>query len=157
MTPEQQQQFNEFGCIARCIIQLANDKNHPITADEFSDQFGHLFLTPGQYGLLQISQIGNVIEPLHLGLSPNFQTYRRYCAIDYQVNHEHRDILVLSEIDLNDNATGFVNHCSLLREINHHHFRMWTPLNDGSALERDFGVGSWEAKACLGVVLLPPV
>jgi len=78
-------------------------------------------------------------------------------AIDYHFNHEHRDVLVLSEIDLNDNATGFVNHCSLLREINHQHFRMWIPWNNAQGSERNFAVSSWEGKACHGVVLLPPI
>jgi len=155
MTPQEQLEFNQFGCIARWLIELAELKGHPMTDDASCNQFQALFLTPGQYGLLQISQIGNVIQNLNVGLSPNFQIYRRYCAIDYQFNHEHRDILVLSEIDVNDNATGFVNHCSLLREMNHQHFRIRIPWNDGSASERDFGVASWEAKACHGVVLLP--
>jgi len=153
MTSDQQTQFEQYGCIARCIIELAKTKGHPITDDAFCEQFNDLFLTQGQYGLLQISQIVAVIPNLPLGLSPHFQIYRRYCAIEYQRSHENRDILVLSEIDLNENATGFVNHCSLLREIDHQRFRMWI----APGLERDFEVNSWEKKACHGVVLLPPI
>jgi hypothetical protein len=151
------QQFEEFGCVARCVIKLAELKGHPITVDAFCEQFHDLFLTPEQYGLLQISQVSSVIQKLPLDLSPHFQTYRRCCAIEYQFNHEHRDVLVLSEIDLNQNARGLVNHCSLLRKINYQRFRLWIPWNNGSESERDFEVASWEAKACHGVVLLPPI
>jgi hypothetical protein len=38
-----------------------------------------------------------------------------------------------SDCDLKENATRFVDHCSLLREINHEHFRIWI----ASGLERD--------------------
>jgi hypothetical protein len=150
MTPQQQQEFNQYGCIAKCIIELARSKGHPITEADFCQQFYAQFLTPGRYGLLLISQLVEIIPALpFLGLNGQFQTYRRYCAIEYHRSHERRDVLVLSEIDLNANATRLNDHCSVLKEINHQYFKLWITPN----LERDFEVNSWEAKACHGVVL----
>lgn len=153
MTPDQQKQFNRFGCIARCIIKLAELKNHPITEGTFCDQFNDLFLIGGQYGLLLTSQIVRVIGELHLG--QHFQCFRRYCEIDSLFNNEHRSILVFSEININETATDLVKHCSLLLGINHQEFKIWTPLNDGSDQEVSLNVNLWEAKACHGLVLLP--
>ncbi len=154
MTPEQRQQFDQFGCIARCIIELARSKGHPITDDEFCAQFDYLFREPEhQYGMLLTSQIADVIKGLSLG--GHFLTFRRYDAIVSRFDEGQRDILVLSEIDLNDNATGLIDHCSLLKGINDHNFRLWTPLIGHTQWERDLEAQVWDEKACHGVVLQP--
>lgn len=154
MTSDQQEQFNRFGCIARCMIKLAEIKGRAITKEAFCTQFNGLFLNPTQYGLLLTSQIVDVIRRLDLG--QHFQSFRRYCEIDSLFNNEHRSILVFSEINIIDpTATDLVKHCSLLVAINHRDFRIWTPLNDGSDQELSLNVNLWEAKACHGLVLLP--
>lgn len=152
MTPEQQNQFNRFGCIARCIIGLSEIKGHAISVDQFCAQFENKFVdAASKYGFLLTSQIAEVTRDLQLGRY--FLTFRRYCAVDYHFNHEHRDVLVLSEINLTEDETDFVDHCSLLRKIDHQHFRIWTPFNDGTAAERDFETSLWEKKACHAVIL----
>jgi hypothetical protein len=101
--------------------------------------------------MLLTSQIAEVIK--NLGLGRYFLTFRRYPALLSRFREGHRDILVLSEIDLHDNATGLINHCSLLKGIDDHYFRLWTPLIGRTHWERDFEIRLWEEKACHGVVL----
>ncbi len=141
MTPEQRQQFDRFGCVPRCIIELSNERGPPITDDEFCRQFDYLFLTPGEYGNLIDSQIVEVIRVLDLG--HDFHILRRYDAIVWEFGHEHRDVLVLSEIDLRENEATPIKHCSLLREIDRDHFRMWIPWNNAPGSERDFAAIAW--------------
>jgi hypothetical protein len=152
MTPEQQQQFDRFGCVPRCIIELAKTKGHSITDDEFCARFDSFFPDrDNQYGMLLTSQIAEVIKGL--GMGRHFLTFRRYPAIVSRFGQGQRDILVLSEIDLYANNEN--DHCSLLKEIDEQHFRLWTPLSDQRHDEPDFEASVWEAKACHGVVLQP--
>ncbi len=152
MTPQQRDQFNQFACIARCIIRLTEIRGPTISADQFCAQFQNRFVdAANKYGFLLTSQIAEVTRDLHLG--SYFQTYRRYCAVEYHFNHEHRDVLVLSEINLAQDQTNFVEHCSLLREMDHQHFRIWTPYSDGTAAELDLDPSLWEKKACHAVIL----
>jgi hypothetical protein len=152
MTPAQRQQFDQFGCVPRCIIELAKTKGHSITDDKFCTRFDYLFPNwDNQYGMLLTSQIAEVIEGLHLGR--HFLTFRRYPAIVSRFGQGQRDILVLSEINLYGNNEN--EHCSLLKEIDDQHFRLWTPLSGQRYDEPDFKAGAWETKACHGAVLQP--
>jgi len=152
MTRDQREQFDQFGCVPRCIIEFAKTKGRSITDDEFCAQFDYLFPNPdSQYGMLLTSQIAEVIK--RLGLGRYFLTFRRYPAIVSRFDQGQRDILVLSEIDLRENENGCVNHCSLLREIVDQHFRLWIPWNNGSSSEHDFEARFWDDKACHGLIL----
>jgi hypothetical protein len=152
MTPDQEQQFDQFGCVPRCIIELAKTKGHPITDDEFCARFDYLFPNRhNQYGMLLTSQIAEVIKSL--GLGRYFLTFRRYPAIVSRFGQGQRDILVLSEIDLYGNNEN--DHCSLLKEIDDQHFRLWTPLRGETHDERVLEAKVWDEKACHGVVLQP--
>jgi hypothetical protein len=95
MTPDQRQQFDQFGCVPRCIIELAKIKGHPITDDEFCARFDYLFPDrDNHYGMLLTSQIAEVVKGL--GLARYFLTFRRYAAIVSRFAQGQRDILVLS-------------------------------------------------------------
>ena len=97
-----------------------------------------------------LSQITDVAKELEL--PRHFNAVRRYDAVCWEFNHEHRDILVLSEIDLDGQALN--NHCSLLSDVDEHHFKMWTPLIGETACELDLQANMWDVKACSGIVLL---
>jgi len=152
MTPDQQTQFEQYGCIARCIIELAKTKGRSISEDEFCAQFDYLFPNrDSQYGMLLTSQVSDVIK--RLGLGRYFLTFRRYPAIVSRFGQGQRDIFVLSEIDLREDENGCVDHCSLLREIDDQRFKLWIPWNDGSSSERNFEARLWDDKACHGLIL----
>jgi hypothetical protein len=152
MTSDQRRQFMEFGCVSRCLIELAQNKGNAITEDEFCARFAYLFLTPGQYGNLIDSQIAQVTRKLDLG--HDFHVIQLYDSVLWEAGHEGRDVLVLSEIDLRENETGPVKHCSLLRQIEPDRFRLWIPWNNAPATERDFEKNVWTMKACKAVVLI---
>ena len=101
--------------------------------------------------MLLTSQIAEVIKDS--GLGSHFLTFRHYEAIVSRFDQGQRDILVLSEIDLYRDREN--DHCSLLKRIDPHHFRLWIPLIGYGHEERDFPLNLWDAKACHGVVLQP--
>jgi len=152
MTADQRRRFNEYGCVSRCIIKLAKTKGNSITDDEFCAKFDRrLFLNWERYGMLLTSQIVEVIKDLRLGR--HFLTFRRYPAIVSRFREGQTDILVFSEIDLRENENGCVDHCSLLREIDDQHFKLWIPWKDGSNSERNLEARLWDDKACQGLIL----
>ena len=97
MTDEQRQQFDQFGCVSRCIIKIAERQGRPITNERFCKRFKRHFSNPNQYGMLLISQLSAVI--LRLKLGRYFQVYRRYPAVKYHFE-QHKNVLVLSEFHL---------------------------------------------------------
>jgi hypothetical protein len=101
--------------------------------------------------MLLTSQIAEVIKDL--GLGSHFLTFRRYDAIVSRFDQGQRDILVFSEIDLYRDREN--DHCSLLKAIDRHHFRLWIPLIGHAHEERDFPPDLWDAKVCHGLVLQP--
>ena len=152
MTPDQRKRYNEYGCVSRCIVELSKAKKAPITDEEFCARFDRrFFLNWERYGTLMTAQIADVTR--ELGLARQFLTFRRYPAIVSRFKDGQRDIFVFSEIDLREGHDGCNDHCSLLREIDDHRFKLWIPLKDGSNSERDFEASFWETKACHGVVL----
>jgi hypothetical protein len=110
------------------------------------------FLTPGQYGNLIDSQIAEVTRKLDLG--HDFHVVQLYDSVLWEAGREGRDVLVLSEIDLRENETHQVKHCSLLRQIEPGRFRLWIPWNNAPASEHTFEQNVWAMKACKGVVLI---
>jgi hypothetical protein len=152
MTDGQRQQFDQFGCVSRCIIEIARRQGHPITNEWFCKRFKHHFSNPKQCGMLLTSQISAVIPRLKLGRY--FQVYRRYAAVKYHFE-QHRNVLVLSEFDLFAGPPTLNDHCSVLTGIDDAQFRLWTPLiGEGRAEPPPLPADSWETLACTGVILL---
>ena len=151
MTPEELHQFNSYGCVARSILLLAQEKHIPTTMDDFCERFRSRFLIPGQFGNLFISQVGEVAGAL--GLGSQFLTFRRYEEIDGHFNRGRRDILAASEINLSPGATEVARHCSLLTQIDHQGFTIRTPKVDGSDDAIRFVRDEWDTKLFHGVVL----
>ena len=70
MTPEQEAQFNLFGCGPRCIIKLAELRQKPITKAEFIDRFAPKYPAWNtQCGVVNHSDIINIARELGLARS----------------------------------------------------------------------------------------
>src|SRR5438105_4150656 len=137
MTADQRKRYNEYGCVSRCIVELSKAKELSITDDEFCERFDRrFFLNWERYGMLLTSQIAEVTR--ELGVGRQFLTFRRYPAIVSRFNDGQTGIFVFSEIDLREGHHGCNDHCSLLREIDDHRFKLWIPWQDGSNSECDF-------------------
>jgi hypothetical protein len=160
MTPEQELQFNSFGCIPRCLIQLAERIHRPITKQEFCKRFGHRFHNPPtQYGLLNPDYIAEIARDLSLpgekGSPPNDISF----VADYdKVATRHKTgslVLIESLINLNDGATDPKGHCSVLHAIDAQSFTLWTPSQDGNDyIIPPFQRSAWAEKKCRGIVLI---
>jgi hypothetical protein len=153
MTPQQEQQFNNFGCISRCLIKLAETKQQPIAKADFCEKFQHFFPNPTQqYGGLLTSEIAQIARSL--GLGRYLQSFRRYAEIDEQFNKEKRSVLVSSEINLDPYHSDVIRHCNLLTAIDIAAFSIWCPYRDGTDGNLTFQSCYWDAKCCHGWVLL---
>jgi hypothetical protein len=151
MTRQQEEQFNKFGCVARCIIKAAEIKGQPITNDAFCDRFATLF-PENEYGGLLTSQIVEVIR--EIGLGKHFLTFRRYGEIEGRFNLDKTAILVCSEIDPNPESSLFTKHCNLLISINECGFSLFIPFNDGTERVQTYKRDDWDSKLCHGIVIL---
>lgn len=150
MTEEQRCQFNRYGCIARCLIELAGLKGNKITPDSFCEKFGDLFKNPNQYGFLMESQVVDVIRGLKI--AEVFIVLRRYEALLDRFSRQERDVLVFSETWFG--GVG-AEHCCLLKSIDASAFSLWNPLGDGSSQDTLLPQCAWEAFSCHGLILLP--
>lgn len=43
MTPEQEKQFNIYGCVCRCLIKLSELENKEITKEEFINRYANRY------------------------------------------------------------------------------------------------------------------
>lgn len=160
MTTEQESQFNKFGCIPRCLINLAEKIQKPITKQEFCDRFAHRFHNPQtQYGLLNPDYIPEIARALSLpGAKGSVSTELAFVEDYDKVAVLHRTgslVLIESRINLNEGATDSVGHCSVLQEIDAESFTLWTPSQDGKDyVLQPFPKTHWVAKQCRGMVFL---
>jgi hypothetical protein len=160
MTPQEEAQFKLFGCIPRCLIQLAERIQKPVTKEEFCNRFGHRFHNPKtQYGLLNPDFIPEIARALSLpgekGTPPKDISF----VGDYdQVATLHKTgsmVLVESQINLNEGATDPLGHCSVLHAIDAQTFTLWTPSQDGNDyIIPPFQRSAWAEKKCRGIVLI---
>lgn len=102
--------------------------------------------------MLATSQITEVVRGL--GIGGQFMVFRRYAEIDQMFNTKKLGVLVSTEINLNAGATDVIRHCSLLTGISASGFSVLTPSQDGKDYPLPFTVGDWDAKLCLGLVVL---
>jgi hypothetical protein len=149
-SPEQEKDFNSFGCVSRCLMRLFQIKGGIVSKEDFCEKFGGLFVQ-NYFGGLLTSEIRDVIRAL--GLAHCFQVYRRFEEIEDSFNNEKKDILVSSEIRLELHKIDTIRHCSLLRCIHSDRFTIWTPINDGTEREITFPKKAWNDKEFYGIVL----
>lgn len=153
MTPAQLLQFNTYGCVSRSLICVAAMRGHPITPDNFCNQFQHLFIDPAnKYGGLITSQVVDVIRGLNLGT--HFLTYRRYDEVREQFDVHGRSVLVSSEINLNAGANDIIRHCSVLTQMDAATFTLRTPSQNGQEYPLPFQAADWDHKLCHAIVIV---
>lgn len=130
MTPEQREQFYQYGCVSRCIIQLSEWHKKPITADDFITRFLPDYPQWSKFcGLLSVSDIIDLCRELKIGRHAN--TYRDFAVVrDYFRDVKTSGVFMFSERNLaGGNAPLY--HCSLIGYENNR-FRIWSPVNDGT-------------------------
>ncbi len=151
MTEQQKEQFKLFGCIPRCIIELAQRMGEEINADKFSRRFIGCFSNPAtQFGLFDEVHLPRVLRELKLATGLRVIN-------DYDEVKQKRDaglkVLVYSGIDLNSACDGVRHHCSILESMDAGAFKLWTPTQDGNAALLRCPVDWWASKNCSGWVL----
>jgi hypothetical protein len=160
MTPEQESQFNNYGCIPRSLMKLAEQFQKPVTKEEFCKRFEHRFHNPGkQYGLLNPDYIPEIARELNLPGEAGTPPIKLGWVADYdQVAKLHRTgskIMVVSEINLNVGATDSLRHCSVLHAIDVKSFTLWTSMQNGNEIILPpFPRSAWADKQCNGMVLI---
>lgn len=113
MTPEQQDQFNKFGCASQCVIMLSECHQKPLSQDEFAARFDKYFPSPDRrYG--QISTSGIIDICRDLGLCSFAQSLRCLDRIrEFLQKSQASGIFMFTDRDFN-NPQACVYHCSLL-------------------------------------------
>jgi hypothetical protein len=153
MSLKQTNQFKLFGCVPRCVAELAARRGNTITWDEFCTRFDGCFSDPeNRYGLLDISALPPILHALSLPERLTEET--DYQKVKDAFNREKKLVLVLSTVDLNPGATGENNHCSVLNSISESQFQLWTPSQcGGNFVLPPFDVPDWKAKGCIAIIL----
>lgn len=160
LTPEQELQFNSFGCVPRCLIQLTERIQKPVSREEFCNRFGHRFHNPQtQYGLLNPDYIPEIARALSLPGEAGTPPTKLVGVADYDhVATLHRTgsmVLVASKINLNEGATDLLGHCSVLHAIDPQSFTLWSPLQGGNDMILPaYQRCAWAEKQCQGMVLI---
>jgi|SRR5450756_596167 len=160
MTPEQELQFNSYGCIPRSMMKLAEQVQNPLTKQEFCERFGHRFHNPEkQYGLLNPDYIPEIAREMNLPGETGAPPKKLVWESDYdKVATLHRTgskIMVASQINLNAGATDPLGHCSVLHAIDTQSFTLWTSLQGGDEMILpSFPRSAWAEKQCKGMLLI---
>jgi len=152
MTSDQEKQFNDFGCVSRCLIKLAAVNEKPISKADYCQRFENLFPHPKErYGILDDTAFHQIVK--ELALPTGFKVCGDYPDVEAEFNTHGRMILVNSKINLNLNKSDPINHCSVLTKINSDGFELWTPSQDGNDYSLSFLKNAWKDKGCAGWIL----
>jgi len=147
--------FNEYGCACRCLLKLLADNGKPMTESDFLAAFpyGHWQSShpDPMPGVTDTSMICDIARKL--GLAKGLQVFRGYKAIEQEFVTKKHNVLVCSEIHLNQDRGDTIYHVSLLTGINPAQFSLWCPQQDGSAVSVTYAADHWETKLCHGLVL----
>lgn len=159
MTPEQESQFKNFGCIPRSLMKLTETGQKPVTKEEFCEKFGDRFHNPDkQYGLLNPDHIPEIARELKLPGAAGAPPTKLVWEPDYdKVATLHRTgsrFMVASDINLNQGANDVNKHCSVLQAIDAKSFTLWTSSQDGNEHILQFPRSAWAEKQCRGMVLI---
>ena len=152
MTHEQIKQWNDYACVARCLLKLSDTNGNPVTRDEFCFRFEQLFPNPTtRYGQLDAPSFFAVLKslslPIHVTESDD------YSVVESEFNGNKRGVLLISHIDLNPGHTNVINHCSVLTKIDAATFSIWTPCQTGADAPMNLTKADWTAKQCSGLIL----
>lgn len=119
MTPEQEIEFKNHGCISRCLLALANDFGNPMTKSEFIDKFSNdpkfdFWKKVNKCGIMDTGLILDVIRELKLGTS--FQIYiNKEKVREYIREKGVKGILLFTEkLREDDGSLKDYYHCSLV-------------------------------------------
>src|SRR5438309_10347488 len=102
-------QWNEAGCVPRCLLELANRNGNRITKEQFIAVLDKFSTSDGSLDLSAPSFI-KILKLLELAAEA--KESNNYSVINRDFNAGHKKILVRSEIDLNPGSTKEVKHCS---------------------------------------------
>ena len=137
MTPDQQKQWDNFGCMSEALIYAAK-----ITPDEYRTKYDQYFPFSHQYGGLILSRFILIAEKL--GLGTNYDLIWRYQTIRENFNKGIL-VFVFSGVRLNHGHSDDISHVSVLENIEDTWFKV-------TGFDR-LCVGDWVGKRCCGIVL----
>lgn len=142
MTPEEEKQFNLFGCASRCIIRASVLAGKPITRNAFIKEFGRLF-PKDEFGLLSLDKQCHVL--ISRGLCDDIYSVRN-AELAKKAIRANQIVFVLTDLklDAHQNRIGDNFHCRLgidWKDIqtssgNDVEFLLFSPDQDGNAGDR---------------------
>lgn len=151
MTPEQIKQWNDYACVPRCLIKLAEMKGNSITRDEFVARFKEVFVDPDKrLGLISDEGFDKVFKSL--SLAKEVRQSNDYSMVEKAFNNKMRKVLVLSEINLDPAEANEIKHCSVLMKIDLDGFTIWTPCQTGADESVELKKKFWAEKKCSGLL-----
>lgn len=115
MTPEQESQFNDFGCVSRSTLKFLELTGQPMTKNDFVARF-EKFFPPGQFGLLSLDNFCRVVKELKL-CEQVFAVRNRKIAKNAAMNGQGVFVLTDLGIDQDGNVNGDLFHCRLLLKM----------------------------------------
>ena len=155
MTPEQEAQFNLFGCGPRCIIKLAELRQKPITKAEFIDRFAPKYPAWNtQCGVVNHSDIINIAR--ELGLARSAEDFGDRAKVRQLAESTPTPgVLVLTEREQAPNGDWSErHHIRLLRGFAGDRWLLWDPSQDGRDIDnRPFTEAQLEKRLAHFVVL----
>lgn len=153
MTENEIKEFDEYGCIARSLMFMAEAEGNPISMEEFCKRCRPVLSACDPFGCLSNDQIGEVADKLGVGGIP--VRFTDYDSVKGYFDRGLRRILAFSEVDLSPGAIGRVKHCSLLTGICGNNFTIRTPLSGGGEFFLTFDRAQWAAKSFTGMIIQP--
>jgi hypothetical protein len=119
MTPEQEIEFKNYGCVCRCLLALTNIAGNPMTKAQFIDKFSahpsfNFWQEKKRCGATDTGLIVDIIRELNLGKS--FQVFLNKDEVRKRIeNRDTSGILFFTEKkDETDGTTSPYYHCRLL-------------------------------------------
>ncbi len=160
MTPDQEKQFNLYGCVSRSIIKATKIRNIPISKVDFVDRYSHLF-PKDKCGLLAIDGFCEVVKDL--GLAKRVNSTRNIFDIIHNIKCGQKShIFALTE--LQSNLLDQTFHCRLvLRYVNNQSnnppgivgLHLFSPVADGTDIEQLISLDHLEKMVVHFLVLIP--
>lgn len=151
LTAEEIDQWNLYGCQSRSLMRVSELAGKPISREEFCARFGHLFIFPKMFGMVNPKGFEEIVKSL--GLASSLRWSGSYDDVKDTFNNEGRQVVLFSTVDLRPGGTGVLNHCSVLSKIDDRGFRIWSACQSGGEFEMDFVKADWNGKKFQGRIL----
>jgi len=136
MTPDQEKQWNEFGCAPRCLLELSKRKGKTISRDTLVQKYDQKY--PDWKTRCGITDTGGIIDIARdFNLCTSAVSIRNKEHIKRRLNkNPNLDILVLTDI-INNDPDQECFHCMLLLSFDHKNsnWSLWNPNQDGTDSE----------------------